>query len=137
MGTKARVLIADDEELLRTSVRMILELYGYDVSVAVNATEAIEKIAHEPFDILLSDLRMPRPGDGFRVVEAMQRASPECITILMSANLALESEPTIHPKPTHILRKPLEIPSFINLIRDSLSQQSPALSGSSLEMTET
>jgi DNA-binding NtrC family response regulator len=135
VGANIRVLIVDDEELIRASVGMCLELYGFSVASAINATEAIEKIGTQTFDVLLSDLRMPPPGDGYSVITAMQSASPACITILMSAHLILENEDMIRPRPNYILRKPLEIPSLISLIKDAIDQRSHSLTKSSLEIT--
>jgi CheY-like chemotaxis protein len=57
---RARVLIVDDEEAIRTFVERALRLSGYDTTMAANGLEAL-KIAEEqrPFDLLLADLVMP------------------------------------------------------------------------------
>jgi DNA-binding NtrC family response regulator len=123
MESKARVLVVDDEESLRTSLMKILEHYGFCVSVAANATEAIEKIVTDHYDLLLTDLRMPPPGDGFSVIEAMQRTRPTCVNLLMSANLEAGAVPSAMLKPDQIVRKPFFIPSLMKMIRDKLGAQ--------------
>jgi DNA-binding NtrC family response regulator len=120
MESRARVLVVDDEESLRSSLTKILEHYGFCVSVAANATEAIEKIGRLPFDLLLTDLRMPPPGDGFSVIEAMQQARPACVNLLMSANLEAAAVPSVSLKADQIVHKPFSVPSLVKLIQDKL-----------------
>jgi DNA-binding NtrC family response regulator len=54
-----------------------LERRGFDVVAAASVTEALGHIAMEDFDVLITDLRMPNPGDGFTVVTAMRHSQPK------------------------------------------------------------
>jgi CheY-like chemotaxis protein len=58
MGDK-RVLVVDDEPMVLESVRMTLSFYGYSVDTAVNAAQAIEKLARGCFSLLVTDRKMP------------------------------------------------------------------------------
>jgi DNA-binding NtrC family response regulator len=61
-----------------------LEHRGFKVVSAANVTEALKHIATESFDVLLTDLHMPNPGDDFTVVTAMRHSRPDALTLLVS-----------------------------------------------------
>ncbi|HBG18212.1 MAG TPA: response regulator [Desulfobulbaceae bacterium] len=61
-----RILIVDDAATMRMYYRSILEGAGYQVVEAVNGIEAMEKSLHEPFDLYIVDINMPKQdGYGF------------------------------------------------------------------------
>jgi DNA-binding NtrC family response regulator len=118
----AKVLIVDDEEPLRASVGKILERSGFEVALAGGVSEALEKIAAEPFDVLLSDLRMPGPGDGTTVVRAMREKNANVVTLLMSA--AFEAsllEDGIALNEDELVSKPFRMKDLTNLIQRKLA----------------
>ena len=53
---------------------LTFEHKGFKVVSATNVTEALKHIANESLDVLLTDLHMPNPGDGFTVVTAMRHS---------------------------------------------------------------
>jgi YesN/AraC family two-component response regulator len=73
------------------------------------------------FDVLLSDLNIGQPGDGFTVVSAMRRSQPACITLILTGypgfDTALEA---IRNQVDDYLIKPAAIPTLINLIEQKL-----------------
>ncbi|EGX56660.1 two component system response regulator [Streptomyces zinciresistens K42] len=80
-----RVLIADDEALMRAGVRLILE---HDdeiriVAEARNAREAVEACRAHPVDVALLDIRMP--GDGITAVAGIARQSPRTRAVMLTA----------------------------------------------------
>lgn len=68
---KAKVLLVDDDELLRTSLRYQLEREGYHVMLAATGGEAIEKARLEPPDLVVLDIGLPDMG-GLEVCRALQ-----------------------------------------------------------------
>ena len=71
-------LLVDDDAAVRAVMTQGLERKGFDVVGADSVTEALRRITTESFDVLISDLHMPDPGDGFTVVPraAALRGSP-------------------------------------------------------------
>lgn len=57
--SKERILVADDEPLYLRTTGELLRKAGYECVCVANATEALERLRHEPFDLVLSDLNMP------------------------------------------------------------------------------
>ena len=63
MSRDVRILVVDDEEVIRDVLGTLLEREGYDVSVAPTAGEALALFEAEPYDLILLDLMLPdRPG---------------------------------------------------------------------------
>jgi DNA-binding NtrC family response regulator len=85
-----RVLLADDDEAVRSMLQVALERDGFEVVAVAGVKDALSRIAAENFDILLSDLHMPHAGDGFTVVSAMHHTYPQAVTLVLSGYPALE-----------------------------------------------
>nr|WP_244658825.1 response regulator [Ciceribacter thiooxidans] len=69
----SRVLIVDDSNAVRSLLRMITERAGYEVVVASNGAEALEQLALQRADIVVSDIDMPQM-DGLQLVETIRRS---------------------------------------------------------------
>lgn len=68
---KRRILVADDSPTTRALLQNILEMVGYDVTAAVDGLEAFEILKKESFDIIVTDVDMPRMN-GFELTEAVR-----------------------------------------------------------------
>lgn len=73
-GRRSRVLVVDDALTVRELQRSILERAGYEVGVAVDGADALDRLADGDFDLVLTDIEMPRM-DGFELTQAI-RAHP-------------------------------------------------------------
>src|SRR5919201_5113252 len=80
---KKRVLLVDDEQGIRTSLRMVLEP-SYEVSEASNAQEALERFRAESPDVVLLDVILPGT-DGLAVLESMHAEDPRLPVIMLTA----------------------------------------------------
>jgi DNA-binding response OmpR family regulator len=123
-NVRSKILLVDDDESVRELLRDTLELSEFLVSTAANVSEAIHLIDTEAFDVLLSDLHMPGPGDGFTVISAMRHKNPTAITLLLTGYPALkEAMDAILLQVDEILVKPMPIPEMVNLIRTRLDKR--------------
>src|SRR5580658_4608676 len=119
-----RVLLVDDDDLTRETLKKILELSHFVVTSAANVTEAIHCIDTQRFDVLLSDLHMPGPGDGFTVISAMRHKHPNAVTLLFTGFPALkEAMDAILLQADEVLVKPMPIPAMVALIRERLEKR--------------
>jgi response regulator RpfG family c-di-GMP phosphodiesterase len=80
---RARVLIVDDEKSIRDMLAEFLEMEGYLVDTAANGMEALESLEQEPFDLVLTDLKMPRMG-GITLLDQMGKHAPSTMAIIMT-----------------------------------------------------
>ena len=69
-----RILVVDDSVTSRMLLRSILDAAGFEVSVAVDGEQALEMVQSRPFDLVVSDVDMPRL-DGFDFTEAVRKTS--------------------------------------------------------------
>jgi CheY-like chemotaxis protein len=129
-----RILLVDDNEMVRETLTKILESGGFVVSPAANVNEALKLIGSDPFDALLSDLHMPGAGDGLTVVSAMRHFNPKAVTIIFSGYPEMkEAAAAILLQADEILLKPMSPPALIQTIKDRLK----AGSTTSTRITQT
>jgi len=79
-----RVLVVDDEENIRHMMNTILKREGYSVSCAATVREAEKFLAQDPFDVLISDICMPKV-DGLELLDRVQEQFPQLVVVMMSA----------------------------------------------------
>jgi two-component system response regulator PilR (NtrC family) len=80
----ARILIVDDERSMREMLGILLRREGHDVVVAENGRRAIECLDQQPFDVVVSDARMP-DIDGIQVLRHARSINPSVIAIMITA----------------------------------------------------
>jgi len=68
---KRKVLIVDDEEVIRKFLRIHLAKLGYEVKEAADGEQAIEELGKEDFDLLICDIVMPKKG-GWEVIKEVK-----------------------------------------------------------------
>jgi DNA-binding response OmpR family regulator len=125
-GAARRVLLVDDDSAVLAMMRQGLECKGFEVVAACNVTEALRRIATERFDVLITDLHMPNPGDGFTVVSAMRHSQPDALTMLVSGYPDVQSAmAAILLEADEIVVKPFEIGRLIDLVRERVVHRKP------------
>jgi len=80
---KGRVLIIDDEDIVRVSCQRILVPEGYEVRSTNSAAEGLGLLAQEPVDVVLTDLKMP-DIDGMQVLEKIKEEWPDIEVIMIT-----------------------------------------------------
>jgi len=81
---KKRILIVEDEAIVRESLRDWFVESGYDVDIAEDGNEALAKMKGEEFDIIVLDLRLPRI-DGLQVFEEAKKLKPQIKGVIVTA----------------------------------------------------
>ena len=121
-----RLLFVDDEQGIRATLPLLLKARGFDVRVAANVAEALTEMRTHKFDVLLSDLNIGKDDDGFTVVQAMRKAHPHCINILLTGYPGFESAlQALHDEVDDYFVKPADLDSLISTIERKLrSRQS-------------
>ena len=85
-----KILIAEDNRDLASTLKLALEAEGYSVELAESGREAIAAQRAAPADILITDLVMPE-GDGFETIDTFQKEFPATKLLVVSGNNRLES----------------------------------------------
>ena len=119
-----RVLFVDDEPGIRLTMPQILRRHGLSVRAVGTVNHALAEITSAQFDVLISDLNIGQPGDGFTVVSAMRRTQPNCVTLILTGYPGFETAlEAIQNQVDGYLIKPAQIPALVNLIGAKLQQR--------------
>ncbi len=122
-----RVLLVDDDDAVLAMMTATLTHKGFDVVAVASVTEALRHIATESFDVLITDLHMPNPGDGFTVVTAMRHSQPDALTLLVSGYPDVQSAmAAILLEADEIIVKPFEVGRLAELVREKMTTRRPA-----------
>lgn len=85
-----RILVVDDEVVLRNNLAKYLRLQGHHVDVAASGEEAIELVASDSFALVITDQRMPGM-DGITLIRKLRDHQPSALTLLITAYATFES----------------------------------------------
>lgn len=122
-GRQPTLLFVDDEESIRTTFPMMLESKGFKVTTAANVPDALRFISNQNFDVLIADLNIGHPGDGFTVVSAMRRTQPNAATFILTGYPAFETAlEAIRQQVDDYLLKPTDFDSLVEKIRATLAR---------------
>lgn len=126
---KPFILVAEDNRDSRDSLKALLEAYGFDVVVAENGEEAVDRaIGFEP-DLVLMDVMMPRV-DGIEATRRLRGSSQfRQVPILALSAMVGSKELALDAGCDDYLTKPIDIPALVASIRNWLDRgHAPALS---------
>lgn len=116
--SKAVVLLVDDDDDLRPILRRFLERSGLSVTTACNGREALESLATQRADLVLTDLMMPEMS-GIELIRALRLGHPALPVIAMSADADLRGDRSLESASQAGAQVVLEKPFAMNrLIRE-------------------
>lgn len=124
----ARILVVDDEEVVRSLLKTILKHDGHEVVEAGDGTEAVEIHKNEPADLVMVDLVMPRKH-GLDTILEMREHHPETRFIVMTGALPslLDSENMATMLGDALtLAKPMTPPDLLRAVHKALASAEPA-----------
>jgi len=118
-----RILVVDDEEVLRESLRYTLENEGFDVVTATGGREGLRLLAEHEVDVVLADLKMPSM-DGIELTRRIGRDYPRLPVILMTAYGTVSSAvEAMREGAVDYLPKPFETDLLLATVERSLRQR--------------
>jgi len=117
-----RILLADDEELIRDTVRDVLTGFGCEVHAVDDGEAAIRLLEAEPFDLVLSDIKMPNKN-GYEVFAAAKEADPKT-PVILTTGFGYDPNHTIvrarREGLSAVLFKPFKVDQLLEEIRTAL-----------------
>jgi two-component system, NtrC family, nitrogen regulation response regulator NtrX len=120
----ARILIVDDESVIRRTLKSVLEMEPYEVDEAVDGADCFLKVKAKKYDVIFLDIKMPRI-DGMEVLEQLQTASPESSVVMISGHGNIETAVEAVKKGAFdYLAKPLDLNRILITIRNALDRSS-------------
>jgi DNA-binding NtrC family response regulator len=89
MGTNGRVLVADDEEVMRDVLSTLLSSESYKVDLAETGSQALEMMRDKDYGVVLLDLMMP-DVDGLRVLEELKKTENSPVAVVLTAFASID-----------------------------------------------
>ena len=121
----ARILVADDEPNIRTTISDVLRKYHADVTMAANGTEAINLLERQKFDLVLSDIKMP-DKTGYEVFAAARRVD-QTVPIILMTGFGYDPNHSIVRASQEglaaVLFKPFKVDQLLTEVRQALQPQ--------------
>jgi two-component system response regulator AtoC len=115
----SHVLIADDEPLIRQSIKGVLGQEGYEVALAASGTEAWVRFRDERPDIVVLDLVLG-DADGLEILRRIRAEAPDTKVIIMSAHGSIESAVTAMKLGAYdFIKKPFELEEIVAAVRNA------------------
>ncbi len=120
MASKSKILVVEDNSDLRRLYAIGLNRSGYEVKLASNGAEAIERVAEERPDLILLDVLMPIM-DGWEVLERVNPSDQPAIPVIVISGQPFPTERSANHAVCAWLNKPITIEELVTTINDRLS----------------
>jgi len=119
----AKILVVDDEQNLRGALKLLLELEGYNVETASNGLEGLDAIQKDSFDLIISDVRMPKM-DGLEMLREIRKFNTLIPVILITAFASIDDVITaIQEKAINYIKKPFENSEVLHAVQKALEEK--------------
>src|SRR5574341_442429 len=117
-----KILIVDDDEILVSMLIETLDSFGYQAQGAKNGEEALQKIDSSEFDLVITDIRMPKM-DGISFLKTLKEKEPKLPVILITGfSLAYTQQRAIQEGADGYLVKPFKIEKIEELVKNLLQE---------------
>jgi DNA-binding NtrC family response regulator len=118
-----KILVVDDEDIVRTSCSRTLSPEGYDVRLAKNGAEGLKMASEERFDLVLTDLKMP-DMDGIEVLRIIKEQWPETAVIIVTGYQTVDTAvKAIKLGAYDYIEKPFTPDALITAVREALTNK--------------
>ena len=123
--TRARILLVDDDPLITDLVVDMLDLEGHDVDTAGDGIEALSKLETQRYDLIVSDLHMPKMNGAafYRELERRRVHPLNRIIFLTGTTGTSEEHREVRASGAPVLLKPFNVVELVDLVRNMLSRE--------------
>ncbi|MGD1075640.1 MAG: response regulator [Thermodesulfovibrionales bacterium] len=117
---RPRILVIDDEEIVRISCQKCLTPEGYEVDVASNGIEGMQMVQTTKYDLVLTDLKMPEM-DGMEVIMKAKESQPGTRVIMMTGYSTVEhAVKAMRLGAYNFIEKPFTPDTLITAVKEAL-----------------
>jgi response regulator RpfG family c-di-GMP phosphodiesterase len=119
---RPRVLVVDDEKFIRDIIADFLGMEGYIVRTAEDGTSAITELEKARYDMVISDLKMPRMG-GLDLLKEVARAHPDTLTVIMTGFGTVETAIDAMKRGAYdYILKPFKVEEVVHIVQRGLEK---------------
>jgi two-component system, NtrC family, nitrogen regulation response regulator NtrX len=118
----AKILVIDDEKSIRSTLKDILEYEKFEVDLAEDGIEGLEKAKNNSFDVILCDIKMPKM-DGIEVLEKLQQQGCEAAIVMISGHGTIDTAVEAIKKGAYdFIAKPLDLNRLLITVRNAMDK---------------
>jgi DNA-binding NtrC family response regulator len=119
----SRILVVDDDENIRNTMKMILEDEGYSVDCAASGSEAIEKTQKTTYNLTLLDIRLP-DMEGVELLKLMKDTTPKMRKIMVTGYPSMQNAiAALNKSADAYLVKPVNVEKLLSTVKEQLQAQ--------------
>ena len=123
MDKHAKILVVDDDENIRNTMKTILEDEGYIVDLAATGSEAIQKTKKSAYNIALLDIRLP-DMEGVELLKLIKDTVPRTRKIMVTGYPSMQNAiAALNKNADAYLIKPIDIENLLNIVKEQLQLQ--------------
>jgi DNA-binding NtrC family response regulator len=136
LGKNARIIIVDDDENIRKTMKTILEDEGYAVDLAATGNEAIEMTQKTAYNIALLDIRLP-DMEGVELLKLIKDNVPRTRKIMVTGYPSMQNAiSALNKNADAYLVKPVDVEKLLNMVKEQLQLQEDEKSFSEQKVAE-
>jgi two-component system response regulator PilR (NtrC family) len=121
--SKGKILVVDDEKSMREILEIFLKSENYAVTTADNGEKAIEAIKNDIFDLVITDMKMPKVG-GLEVLKHIKQISPDTVVVIITAFGTTESAVEAMKLGAYdYIQKPFQMDDIRLVVKNALEKQ--------------
>ncbi|HYA78367.1 MAG TPA: response regulator [Verrucomicrobiae bacterium] len=123
MNKQTRILVVDDDENIRNTMKAILESEGYTVDIAANGMEAIKRSEKTAYNVALLDIRLP-DMEGVELLKLIKDAVPRTRKIMVTGYPSMQNAvAALNKNADAYMVKPVDIEKLLNMVKEQLELQ--------------
>jgi DNA-binding NtrC family response regulator len=131
-----RILVVDDDETIRTTMKAILEDEGYQVDLAGTGKEAIQKTQEKTYNVALLDIRLP-DIEGVELLKLLKDSIPKTRKIMVTGYPSMQNAiGALNKNADAYLLKPVDVEKLLSVVKEQLQAQRSERSFSEQKVAE-
>jgi DNA-binding response OmpR family regulator len=112
-----RVLVIDDEEMVLNTIKLILGDMGYNVTTHQDPLKGMYEAIHNSFDLIITDLRMPKKN-GAEITEEIMKVKPDARILILTAHPTDPfAKKALEAGALSLVKKPFEIGKILDFLK--------------------
>jgi response regulator RpfG family c-di-GMP phosphodiesterase len=120
---RPRILVVDDEKVIRDMLADFLGMEGYVVRTAEDGTSALGELEKGHYDLVISDLKMPRMG-GIQLLDAIGKTAPDALTVIMTGFGTVETAIDAMKRGAYdYVLKPFKLDEVVHVVQRGIEKQ--------------
>src|SRR5689334_3697950 len=123
MDDRPSILVVDDEKVIRDMLADLLDMEGFHVRTAEDGSSALEELSRAHYDLVLSDLKMPRMG-GIALLDQISKVAPQAVTVIMTGFGTVETAIDAMKRGAYdYVLKPFKLEEVVHVVRRGIDKK--------------